>query len=82
MRSSAKQWELCDGCALGKQTRVSYMKSSPNRAKQVLEVIHQRCVGPMQTSTFSGKRYFVTFTDDKVALLRRVPAAEQVRGGR
>ncbi|KAG2758708.1 Retrovirus-related Pol polyprotein from transposon TNT 1-94 [Phytophthora cactorum] len=63
--TSAKQWELCDGCALGKQTRVSYMKSSPNRAKQVLEVIHSDVCGPMQTSTFSGKRYFVTFTDDK-----------------
>ncbi|GMF60950.1 unnamed protein product [Phytophthora lilii] len=22
--TSVKQWELCDGCALGKQTRVSY----------------------------------------------------------
>ncbi|KAG2758790.1 hypothetical protein Pcac1_g29117 [Phytophthora cactorum] len=63
--TSAKQWELCDGCALGKQTQVSYMKSSPNRAKQVLEVIHSDVCGPMQTSTFSGKRYFVTFTDDK-----------------
>ncbi|KAG3121827.1 hypothetical protein C6341_g27222 [Phytophthora cactorum] len=41
------------------------MKSSPNRAKQVLEVIHSDVCGPMQTSTFSGKRYFVTFTDDK-----------------
>ncbi|KAG6616755.1 Transposon-encoded protein [Phytophthora cinnamomi] len=23
--TSVKQWELCDGCSLGKQTRVSYM---------------------------------------------------------
>ncbi|KAG3009095.1 hypothetical protein PC121_g25350 [Phytophthora cactorum] len=78
--TSVKQWELCDGCALGKQTRVSYMKSSPNRAKQVLEVIHSDVCGPMQTSTFSGKRYFVTFTDDKshfcvVYLLRNKPAS-------
>ncbi|KAG6615789.1 gag-pol polyprotein [Phytophthora cinnamomi] len=36
--TSVKQWELCDGCSLGKQTR---------------------------TSTFGGKRYFVTFIDDK-----------------
>uniref|UniRef100_H3H8Y7 Integrase catalytic domain-containing protein n=1 Tax=Phytophthora ramorum TaxID=164328 RepID=H3H8Y7_PHYRM len=60
-----KQWELCDGCALGKQTRVGYMKSSPNRAKQVLEVVHSDVCGPMQTPTFGGKRYFVTFIDDK-----------------
>ncbi|KAH7460370.1 Retrovirus-related Pol polyprotein from transposon TNT 1-94 [Phytophthora ramorum] len=63
--TSVKQWELCDGCALGKQTRVSYMKSSPNRAKQVLEVVHSDVCGPMQTPTFGGKRYFVTFIDDK-----------------
>jgi transposase InsO family protein len=63
--TSVKQWELCDGCSLGKQTRVSYMKSSPNRAKQVLEVVHSDVCGPMQTPTFGGKRYFVTFIDDK-----------------
>uniref|UniRef100_H3HA27 Integrase catalytic domain-containing protein n=1 Tax=Phytophthora ramorum TaxID=164328 RepID=H3HA27_PHYRM len=63
--TSVKQWELCDGCALGKQTRVSYMKSSPNCAKQVLEVVHSDVCGPMQTPTFGGKRYFVTFIDDK-----------------
>uniref|UniRef100_H3H9D6 Reverse transcriptase Ty1/copia-type domain-containing protein n=1 Tax=Phytophthora ramorum TaxID=164328 RepID=H3H9D6_PHYRM len=59
--TSVKQWELCDGCALGKQTRVSYMKSSPNRAKHVLEVVHSDVCGPMQTPTFGGKRYFVTW---------------------
>ena len=63
--ASVKQWEVCDGCSLGKQTRVSYAKSSLNRAKQVLEVIHSDVCGPMQTPTFSGKRYFVTFIDDK-----------------
>ncbi|KAG2947795.1 hypothetical protein PC119_g28461 [Phytophthora cactorum] len=41
------------------------MKSSPNRAKQVLEVVHSDVCGPMQTPTFGGKRYFVTFIDDK-----------------
>ncbi|KAG3113150.1 hypothetical protein PI126_g24765 [Phytophthora idaei] len=63
--ASVKQWELCGGCSLGKQTRVSYMKSSPNRAKQVVEVVHSDVCGPMQTPTFGGKRYFVTFIDDK-----------------
>ena len=31
----------------------------------MLEVIHSDVCGPMQTPTFSGKRYFVTFIDDK-----------------
>ena len=63
--TSVHKWELCDGCELGKQTRVSFMKCSPNRAKEVLEVIHSDICGPMRTETFSGKRYFVTFIDEK-----------------
>ena len=63
--ASVSQWEMCNGCALGKQTRVSFMKSAPHHAKHVLEVIHSDVCGPMQTPTFSGKRYFVTFIDEK-----------------
>ena len=62
--ASVKQWELCNGCALGKQTRVSFMPKSPHHAKKLLEVIHSDVCGPMQSTTFSGKRYFVTFTDE------------------
>ncbi|KAG3254075.1 hypothetical protein PI124_g1314 [Phytophthora idaei] len=62
--ASVKQWELCDGCALGKQTRVSHMLKSPKHARKLLEVIDSDVCGPMQTSTFSGKRYFVTFIDE------------------
>ena len=63
--TSVLKWELCDGCELGKQKRVNCIKCSPNRAKQVLEVIHRDICGPMQTATFSVKRYFVTFIDEK-----------------
>ncbi|KAG3111965.1 hypothetical protein PI126_g24801 [Phytophthora idaei] len=41
--ASVKQWELCGGCSRGKQTRVSYMKSSPNRAKKRLVVFRAKC---------------------------------------
>lgn len=58
------QRDLCDSCALGKQTRVSFMPKSPHHAKKLLEVIHNDVCGPMQSATLSGKRYFVTFTDD------------------
>ncbi|GMG18162.1 unnamed protein product [Phytophthora fragariaefolia] len=40
------------------------MPKSPNRAKKLLEVIHSDVCGPMETPTFSGKRYFVTFIDE------------------
>ena len=63
--ASVNKWEICDGCALGKQTRVRFQSTSTDRASEHLEVIHSDVCGPMQTSTFSGKRYFVTFIDDK-----------------
>ena len=63
--ASVNKWEICDGCALGKQTRVRFQSTSTDRASELLEVIHSDVCGPMQTSTFSGKRYFVTFIDDK-----------------
>ena len=39
------------------------MPKLPHRAKEMLEVIDSDVCGPMQSTTFSGKRYFVTFTD-------------------
>ena len=32
--TSVRKWELCDGCDLGKQTRMNIMKYSPNRARK------------------------------------------------
>ena len=59
-----EQRELCDSCTLGKQTRVSFMPKSPHHAKKLLEVIHSDVCGRMQSATLSGKRCFVTLTDD------------------
>jgi transposase InsO family protein len=61
--ASVSQWELCNGCALVKQTRASFLQKSPHRSTKLLEVIRSDVCGPMQTATFSGKRYFVTFID-------------------
>ncbi|TYZ67568.1 hypothetical protein PybrP1_000198, partial [[Pythium] brassicae (nom. inval.)] len=63
--ASVNKWELCSGCALGKQTRVRFQSTASERAKNVLDVVHSDVCGPMQTTTFSDKRYFVTFIDDK-----------------
>ena len=58
---SVQKWEICEGCALGKQTRVS---QAPERASMLLEVISNDMCGPMKTTTFSVNRYFVTFIDE------------------
>ena len=41
-----KKWEFCEGCDLGKQTRVIYMPMSLDRASMLLEVIHSDVCGP------------------------------------
>uniref|UniRef100_A0AAV1VGZ7 Integrase catalytic domain-containing protein n=1 Tax=Peronospora matthiolae TaxID=2874970 RepID=A0AAV1VGZ7_9STRA len=63
--SSVKKWDVCEGCALGKQTRVRFQSNTTARTSKLLEVIHSDVCGPMSMATFSGKRYFVTFIDDK-----------------
>ncbi|KAF1318440.1 Gag-pol polyprotein, partial [Globisporangium splendens] len=63
--TSVSKWELCDGCAIGKQTRASFHDSTKVRSNSLLDIVHSDVCGPMQTPTFSGKRYFATFIDDK-----------------
>ncbi|TYZ63974.1 hypothetical protein PybrP1_002805, partial [[Pythium] brassicae (nom. inval.)] len=53
--ASVSKWELCDGC----------VDSTSARANGLLDVVHSDVCGPMQTSTIGGKRFFVTFIDDK-----------------
>ncbi|KAM2946602.1 hypothetical protein COP2_029388 [Malus domestica] len=55
---------VCQGCAFGKNHRVSFPRESIWRARMPLELIHSDVCGPMQTPTMSGNRYFVTFIDD------------------
>uniref|UniRef100_A0AAV1U7N6 Integrase catalytic domain-containing protein n=1 Tax=Peronospora matthiolae TaxID=2874970 RepID=A0AAV1U7N6_9STRA len=63
--SSVKKWDVCEGCALGKQTRVRFQSNTTTRTSKILKVIYGDVCGPMSMATFSGKRYFVTFVDDK-----------------
>lgn len=62
---SDSKWELCDGCAISKQTRSTFQDSTTARSTGLLDVVYSDVCGPMQSTTFSGKRFFVTFIDDK-----------------
>ena len=42
-----------------------FRSNTTARTSKLLEVIHSDVCGPMSVATFSGKRYFVTFIDDK-----------------
>ena len=53
----------CVVCLKGKQTRASF-KDIGHRAKNVLDLIHSDVVGPLETKSFGGAQYILTFVDD------------------
>ena len=53
-----------EGCVLGKQCRKAFPREATTRTSIPLELIHSDICGPMQTTTKTGNRYFLTFIDD------------------
>ncbi|KAI5328948.1 hypothetical protein L3X38_028345 [Prunus dulcis] len=56
--------QVCEGCALGKQSIEAFPREATSRASTPLELIHSDICGPMQTVTKTGNRFFLTFIDD------------------
>jgi hypothetical protein len=55
----------CECCIKAKMSKKSVPKKSESRASEILELIHTDVCGPMQTTTPSGNRYFMTMIDDR-----------------
>ena len=55
---------LCETCALGRQ-RKEPMTGKREKVNELLEVVHSDVCGPMQVSTITEERFFVTFIDEK-----------------
>lgn len=53
----------CTHCMEGRQTRLPF-KNVGTRATRPLELIHSDLCGPMETLSFGGMKYFITFIDD------------------
>ncbi|WVY95960.1 hypothetical protein V8G54_028111 [Vigna mungo] len=53
----------CENCLIGKQTRRPFKKQLEPRSKERLKVVHSDVCGPIEPSTVTGNRYFVTFVD-------------------
>ncbi|CAL9021568.1 unnamed protein product [Prunus brigantina] len=59
---------VCEGCTFGKHCREPFPKEATSRAASPLELVHTDVCGPMQTTTKSGNRYFLTFIDDSTRM--------------
>ena len=44
--------------------RASHKPQKEIRSSEKLQLVHTDICGPMQTKSFAGSRYFITFTDD------------------
>ncbi|CAB3985390.1 Retrovirus-related Pol poly from transposon TNT 1-94 [Paramuricea clavata] len=51
-------------CLAGKMHRKPFLAREEIRSSHKLQLVHSDVCGPMQTESFGGARYFVTFTDD------------------
>lgn len=57
--------ELCEPCILGKQSRLPFAKSKPERPNnRPLFIVHSDVCGPITPTTVDDKNYFVNFIDD------------------
>lgn len=56
--------QLCEGCLLGKQFRMSFPNESTSRAKKPLELIHANVCRPIKPSSLGKSNYFIIFIDD------------------
>jgi hypothetical protein len=58
-----ESYETCEACLLGKMTKMPF-SGFPERASDLLELIHTDVCEPMSTTARGGYQYFITFTDD------------------
>ncbi|KAM1484192.1 hypothetical protein EV2_037025 [Malus domestica] len=56
--------QVCEGCVLGKQTRLTFPVGDAWRAKAPLQLVHTDICGPLDPMSYGGNRYFITFIDD------------------
>ena len=58
-----ESYETCEACLLDKMTKTPF-SGFPERASDLLELVHSDVCGPMSTTARGGFQYFITFTDD------------------
>jgi hypothetical protein len=58
-----ESYETCESCLLGKMTKMPFT-GFPERASDLLVLIHTDVCGPMSSTARGGFQYFITFTDD------------------
>jgi hypothetical protein len=58
--------QVCDGCLVGKQHRLSFPSEAKYRAAHLLELVHGDLCGAATLATPSGNQFFFLLVDDLI----------------
>lgn len=61
---SGKKQRFREACIEGKMHRKPLKPLKEIKSSEKLQLVHTDIRGPMQTESFGGSQYFITFTDD------------------
>ena len=56
--------QVCEGCVLAKQTRISFPSQALFRAQKPLQLVHADLCGPITPTSIGGSKYFLLLVDD------------------
>ena len=62
--SGTNKLDFCEACVKGKLHRAPFKAVGEVKSTKRLELVHSDVAGPMNTESFGGAKYFVTFIDD------------------
>ena len=57
-------FDMSESCILGKQKRVSFLKTGRTSKAKKLELVHTNLWGSSLVASFGGSRYYIIFIDD------------------
>ena len=57
-------FDMCESCILGKQKKVSFLKTGKAPKAEKLELVHTNLWGPSPIASLGGLRNYITFIDD------------------
>ena len=57
-------FDMCKSCILGKQKKVSFLKTSRTPKAEKLELVHIDLWEPSPVASLGGSRYYITFIDE------------------
>ena len=72
INNSPKETGICHGCELGKSHHLPFPPSN-KCASQLLELVHSDLVGPLQSNSIQGNKYFATFINDYTRIVVVIP---------